>query len=90
MSYFFSFDKIDFRKMGKESSWSTDSVQMIFSFMLTAENSSLKVCKHCGKAFVATRSNMKFDTPQCKNQYNVYKSREKKNDDNETQNLIHF
>ena len=178
MSYFFPFDKIDFRKIGRESSWSTDSVEMIalimtmknkpqavmmsfqkeyaerydwlvevfrdwaftffssflyyqdydhlgeaernlyrmgmaafggvaptyhielrerptiiwdfnslllcvqmmFSFMLTDENSSLKVCKHCGKAFIATRSNMEFDTPQCKNQYNVYKSRAKKID----------
>lgn len=50
------------------------------TIMLTDENSSLKVCKHCGKAFVATRSNMEFDTPQCENQYNVYKSRAKKND----------
>ena len=28
-------------------------VQMMFSFMLTDEKSSLKVCKHCGNAFVA-------------------------------------
>ena len=56
-------------------------VQMMFSFMLTDDNSSLKVCKHCGKAFVATRPNMEFCSPQCKNQYNVYKSRAKKNND---------
>ena len=55
-------------------------VQMMFSFMLTDDNSSLKVCKHCGKAFVAARPNMEFCSPQCKNQYNVYKSRAKKND----------
>lgn len=48
------------------------------SFMLTDDDSSLKVCKHCGKAFAATRSNMEFCSPQCKNQYNVYKSRAKK------------
>ena len=54
-------------------------IQMIFSFMLTDDDSSLKVCKHCGKAFAATRSNMEFCSPQCKNQYNVYKSRSKKN-----------
>ncbi len=28
---------------------------MMFSFMLTDEKSSLKVCKHCGKAFAAGR-----------------------------------
>lgn len=55
-------------------------VQMMFSFMLTDDNSSLKVCKHCGKAFVAARPNMEFCSSQCKNQYNVYKSRAKKND----------
>ena len=53
-------------------------IQMMFSFMLTDDDSSLKVCKHCGKAFAATRSNMEFCSPQCKNQYNVYKSRAKK------------
>ena len=46
-------------------------VQMMFSFMLTDDNSSLKVCKHCGKAFAASRSNMEFCSPQCKNQYNI-------------------
>ena len=54
-------------------------IQMMFSFMLTDDDSSLNVCKHCGKAFAATRSNMEFCSPQCKNQYNVYKSRAKKN-----------
>lgn len=54
-------------------------IQMMFSFMLTDDDSSLKVCKHCGKAFAATRSNMEFCSPQCKNQYNVYKSSAKKN-----------
>ena len=93
LSYFFPFDKIDFRKKGIESSWSTGSPEMMalimtmknkpqavmmFSFMLTDDNSRLKVCKHCGKAFAATRSNMEFCSPQCKNQYNVYKSRAEK------------
>lgn len=56
-------------------------IQMMFSFMLTDDNSTLKVCKHCGSAFVVTRSNMEFCSPQCKNQYNVYKSRAKKKED---------
>lgn len=118
LSYFFPFDKIDFRKNGSESYDCLDEnerslyrqgmaafggvaptyhielrdrptligdfnslllcIQMMFSFMLTDDNSRLKVCKHCGKAFAATRSNMEFCSPQCKNQYNVYKSRAKK------------
>ena len=52
-------------------------VQMMFSFMLTDEKSSLKVCKHCGKAFVASRPNSVFCNGKCKNRYNVYKSRAK-------------
>ena len=55
-------------------------VQMMFSFMLTDEKSSLKVCKHCGKAFVASRPNSVFCSGKCKNQYNVYKSRAKDKD----------
>lgn len=53
------------------------AIQMMFSFMLTDENSSLKVCKHCGKVFLASRPNTIFCSGQCKNQYNVYKSRAK-------------
>lgn len=55
-------------------------VQMMFSFMLTDEKSSLKVCKHCGKAFVASRPNSVFCSCKCKNRYNVYKSRAKDKD----------
>ncbi len=50
-------------------------LQMMFSFMLTDEDSTLKACKHCNKIFVASRPNVEFCSPQCKNRYNVYKSR---------------
>ncbi len=52
-------------------------VQMMFSFMLTDEKSTLRVCKHCGNAFIAGRPNSVFCSGRCKNQYNVYKSRAK-------------
>ena len=55
-------------------------VQMMFSFILTDEKFSLKICKHCGKAFVASRPNSVFCSGKCKNQYNVYKSRAKDKD----------
>ena len=57
-------------------------VQMMFSFMITDEKSTLKVCKHCGNAFVAGRPNSVFCSAKCKNQYNVYKSRAKNKDEN--------
>lgn len=53
------------------------AIQMMFSFMLTDDKPSLKVCKHCGKVFLASRPNTVFCNGQCKNQYNVYKSRGK-------------
>lgn len=52
-------------------------LQMMFSFMLTDTNSTLKACKHCNKIFAASRPNAEFCSPQCKNRYNVYKSRGK-------------
>ena len=48
-------------------------IQMMFSFMLTDANSTLRVCKHCKRPFVAARPTMAFCSPKCKNQYNVYK-----------------
>jgi hypothetical protein len=54
-------------------------VQMMFSFTLTDENNPLRLCKHCQKVFVAGHPNAAFCSPKCKNQYNVYKSRAKKN-----------
>lgn len=55
-------------------------VQMVFSFMLTDEKSTLRVCKHSGNAFIAGRPNSVFCSGRCKNQYNAYKSRTKKKD----------
>ena len=60
------------------------AIQMMFSFMLTDKKSSLKVCKHCGKVFLASRPNTIFCSGQCKNQYNVYKSRAKSRKENLT------
>lgn len=53
-------------------------VQMLLSFMLVDEDNPLRMCKHCTKVFVSTRSNAAFCSPTCKNRYNVYKSRERK------------
>ena len=53
-------------------------VQMCFSFMLTDKDCDMRMCKHCKKAFVASRKGNEFCSQKCKNQFNVYKSREKK------------
>ena len=52
-------------------------VQMMFGFLLTDEKKSLRFCRHCTKVFFAQHPKTVFCSPQCKNQYNVYKSREK-------------
>jgi len=52
-------------------------IQMMFSFMLTDDAKPLRLCKHCTKVFVANRPSAAFCSPQCKNRYNVYKSRAK-------------
>lgn len=52
-------------------------IQMMFSFALADEQKPLRTCKQCQRAFMATRSDMVFCSPRCKNQYNVYKSRGK-------------
>ena len=53
-------------------------VQMMFSFMLTDDKKPLRSCKHCDMAYIAGHPNAVFCSPKCKNQYNVYKSRGKK------------
>jgi hypothetical protein len=53
-------------------------IQMMFSFILTDETNPLRACRHCHKAFIAGHPNAAFCSPRCKNQYNVYKSRAKK------------
>ena len=53
-------------------------LQMMLSFMIADESPALKLCKKCGKAFLPTRKNSEFCSARCKNQYNVYKTRAKK------------
>lgn len=52
-------------------------IQMMFSFMLTDTDNPIRLCKHCSKAFIASRPSAVFCSPQCKNRFNVYKSRKK-------------
>lgn len=52
-------------------------IQMMFNFMLTDTQKPIRICKHCLQSFVASRPSAVFCSPQCKNKYNVYKSRAK-------------
>ena len=37
----------------------------------------IRQCKHCGKIFYREDLRMEFCSPQCRNRFNVYKSRKK-------------
>lgn len=52
-----------------------------FKLYAILEKKYLKLCKHCGKAFTAQNPKTEYDTFSCKNQENVYKSRNKNKDD---------
>lgn len=45
--------------------------------LLASEISPLKTCKFCGKAFIANNPKAEYDSMNCKNKANVYKSRSK-------------
>lgn len=68
----------------------TDKIQMQYEFnslmavlnftmanLLSTEGLPLKICKHCGKAFIAENKRAEFCSERCRNQFNVYKSRAK-------------
>lgn len=56
------------------------TIQLILSFALTDEAQPLRICKECSKVYYATDPRSQFCTHDCKNRYNVRKSRSKPND----------
>ena len=57
------------------------TIQTMFGFALTDEARPLRLCKHCNQAFIAGHPGAAFCSAECKNKYNVYKSRGKKKQD---------
>jgi hypothetical protein len=41
------------------------SIQLMFSMMLTDESRPIRMCKNCGKAFIARRHRDKFCSKEC-------------------------
>lgn len=62
--------------------WDFDSLQstidVIYAFALTDDNSILNRCSYCNKAFFAKTDREKYCSPSCRNCTNVVKSRNKK------------
>lgn len=48
-------------------------------FNETSGRTEVKLCKHCGKPFIAENIKSEYDTIQCRNRENINKSRQKKN-----------
>lgn len=48
-----------------------------YAFLVSDDAAPLRICKHCGNVFTASHVKTEFCSPQCRNQYNVYKSRGK-------------
>ena len=53
------------------------TIQMIFSFALTDDQKPIRLCRYCNRAFVPQDARAAFCSPECKNKFNVYKSRSK-------------
>lgn len=52
-------------------------IDFYFTKTVAKDINLLKICKFCNKAFLANNPKAEYDTPQCKNKANVYKSRAK-------------
>ena len=53
------------------------AIDIAYSMQMAQDVRLLKVCNFCNKAFIANNPKAEYDTPQCKNKANVYKSRNK-------------
>lgn len=52
-------------------------IDFYFAKTVSQDVNLLKICKFCNNAFIANNPKAEYDTPQCKNKANVYKSRAK-------------
>lgn len=61
--------------------WKFDSLRTMIETMLllneTNGRTEVKLCKHCFSPFIAKNVKAEYDTPQCRNKANIYKSRNK-------------
>ena len=53
------------------------AIDISYAMQMAQEVRLLKICNFCEKAFIANNPKAEYDTPQCKNKANVYKSRGK-------------
>ena len=56
------------------------AIETLYIIALTRPEINLRMCKHCGAAFIAHHGRSEFCQDKCRNQYNVYKHRAMKKD----------
>ena len=57
----------------------SEIIETILLLNETSGRTTVKLCKHCGKPFIAENIKAEYDTTQCRNRENINKSRQKKN-----------
>ena len=57
----------------------SEIIETILLLNETSGRTEVKLCKHCGKPFIAENIKAEYDTIQCRNRENINKSRQKKN-----------
>ena len=64
------FESIEAVFRNPNAGWKIIKTQRVFG-------KALRLCKHCNKVFEAKRPDNLFCSAECKNRFNVYKSRDK-------------
>ena len=57
----------------------SEIVETILLINETSGRTEVKLCKHCGKPFIAENIKAEYDSIQCRNRENINRSRQKKN-----------
>lgn len=57
----------------------SEIVETILLLNETSGRTEVKLCKHCGKPFIAKNIKAEYDSIQCRNRENINRSRQKKN-----------
>ena len=52
-------------------------IETVYAVFVSQTDTTLRMCRHCGKAFIAAHGRSEFCGTKCRNQFNVYKFRAK-------------
>lgn len=63
--------------LGFKIEYLKQAIDIYYAMQMAQDVRMLKICNFCEKAFIATNPKSEYDSPNCKNKANVYKSRRK-------------